>query len=460
MKWQPSAPRLVRGAGVTRRQWMVPALALGGLGAIAACGGPPAAPAGGGGPQPAEQGKVLYWQESASEQAQQLWGTMAASFKEAYPKIEIEFDATPVPPGQSRDDKLLAALAAGTAWDVWQRDIPPSYQQPLVDQKAVLALDEYYASMPNLKRIHPWARNRSKLYGKTWGVPHEVEFIPIFYNKTAWQKGGIREAPKTWDQFIALNQTLKSAGLQPMNIVKGRTNPGHNFSIYLMGLIGKDGFEELLYRDRRWEGHEGVIRAAQTLVDFQKQGFIPLDCQTGTYSVATDFQNGTQAMWGSGTWEVAGLERRRRDTPGFEFDFFIPPQQDSRIKPTITGGLGGGFSIWSQSKQPQAAVTMVDFLMSPTAQKHWIEIMFQVAPVPFKPEDYTVPDVLAGALRTIASGQEMGYNVSVVVPAKFVDVYWDGLVEILNNQLTPRDWAARLQQEWDVARQENRTPKP
>jgi len=98
--------------------------------------------------------------------------------------------------------------------------------------------------------------------------------------------------------------------------------------------------------------------------------------------------------------------------------------------------------------------------MSPAAHKHWIEILFQIAPVPFKPEDYKVPEGMAGALKTIASGQEMGYNVSVVVPAKFVDVYWDGLVDILNEKVTPREWSAKLQQEWDIAKKENRTPKP
>jgi raffinose/stachyose/melibiose transport system substrate-binding protein len=421
---------------------------------LAACGAP------GGGRPAAAEGKVVFWQESTSEPAKQLWTAMTASFKEAHPKIDLQIDATPLAAGQSRDDKLFSTLASGSAWDVWQRDIPPSYQQPLVDKKSVLALDEYYATMPNLKRIHGWARNRSKLFGKTWGVPHEVEFIPIFYNKSAWARAGIKEAPKTWDQFLSLNRTLKASGVQPMNIARGRTNPGHNFSIYLMGLIGKDGFEALLYRDKRWDQSDGVVRAAQTLVDFQKQGWIPQDSQTGDYNVGNDFQNAKQAMWGNGTWAVADYERRKRETPGFDYDFFIPPSQDARIKPTIAGGLGGGFSIWSESKNPQAAVTFLDFLMSPTAQRHWIEILFQVAPVPFKPEEYKVPEGMVSALKTIASGQEMGYNVSVVVPAKFVDVYWDGLVDILSSKVTPREWAGKLQLEWDVAKRENRTPKP
>jgi raffinose/stachyose/melibiose transport system substrate-binding protein len=444
---------------VTRRAFIAGVAGLTGAVGLAGCGAD-GAMGSAGGAKGATKGKVQFWQESTSELARQTWSAMQASFKEAYPNIELQIDATPLASGQSRDDKLFASLGAGTAWDVWQRDIPPSYQQPLVDKKAVLALDEYYSNMPNLKRIHTWARNRSKLFGKTWGVPHEVEFIPVFYNKTAWDRGGIKAAPKTWDEFLKLNATLKSSGTQPMNIARGRTNPGHNFSIYLMGLVGKDGFEDLLYRDKRWDQNDGIVRGAQTLVDFMKQGWIPTDNQTGTHNLNTDFQNGTLAMWGTGTWAVSGFEQRKRETPGFDYDFFIPPSQDAKIKPTLAGGIGGGFSVWSETKDRQAAVAFTDFLMSPAAQKHWIEILFQVAPVPFKPEDYNVPAAMTGALKAIASGQEMGYNVSVVVPAQFVDIYWDGLVGILKQELTPREWAGKLQQEWDIAKKENRTPKP
>ena len=135
---------------------------------------------------------------------------MEGSFKESQPGLQLEIDTTPVPTGQSRDDKLFATLASGTAWDVWQRDIPPSYQQPLVDQKSVLALDEYYASMPNLKRVLPGPAAQQAVR-QDLGVPHEVEFVPVFYNKGAFAKAGIREAPKTWDAFVGLNRTL-SAG--------------------------------------------------------------------------------------------------------------------------------------------------------------------------------------------------------------------------------------------------------
>lgn len=448
-----SAPR------VSRRSVVVGGSALIGAASLGACGygadsDPASAPSG-----MSSTGKVSFWQEGTGDLATSSWKALGASFKESYPKIELQIDDSPVATGQSRDDKLFAALAGGAAWDVWQRDIPPSYQQPLVDKKAVLAMDEYYANLTNLKRVLPWARTRCKLNGKTWGVPHEVEFVPIFYNKAVFERAGIKASPKTWEEFVKILATIKTSGVQPLNIAKSRTNPGHNYSIYLMGLLGKDGFEDLLFRDKRWDQVDAVQRAAETLVEFMKQGWIPSDNQTGTYDLNADLQNGALAMWGNGTWNVAAFEKRKRENPGFDYDFFIPPSQDAKIKPTIAGGIGGGFSVWADTKNREASVYFMDFLMSPAAQKSWIEILFQVAPVPFKAADYKVPNAMAAALTTISSGQEMGYNVSVVVPAKFVDVYWDGLIDVINGKYSSKEWAGKLQQQWDIAKTEGRVGK-
>jgi len=446
------------GAPVTRRRLAAGGAALGAALAGAACAAP------GGEPAPvapgAVAGKVLFWPSPITDLSRPFWQLIQAGFKGAWPNVELTLDDSVLGPGQSRDDKLLGGLASGSAWDVWQRDIPPSYQQVLVDKNAVLSMDEAYASMPNLKRVFPWARTRSKLSGKTWGVPHGVEFGPIWFNKNVFDRVGVKEAPKTWDQFLALQRTLKSAGVLPMNIAAARSQPGHYYSIFLMGLIGKDGLEDLLWRDKRWDGHDGVIRAAQTLVDFERQGWIPADNRTTAYDVMGDFVTGKQAMWGSVGGGGSAFEAARRANPAFDYDFFIPPAQDAKLKPTAAGGLGNGFSVWAQTKSTAAAIALLDYLMSPEAQKGWIEQLFQVAPVPFKPEDYRVPDVFRKWLGTVVGGQEMGYNVSVVVPAKFVDVYWDGLADILNEKLTPRQWSADLQQQWDVAKKEGRVPKP
>jgi ABC-type glycerol-3-phosphate transport system substrate-binding protein len=167
---------------VTRRHHLRTLGGAAGALAQAACAGPDAAA-----PRPAAAGKVLFWQESITPEFQQFWQAAEAAFNQVQPRIELSFDTTPLAQGQTQEQKLLAALASGNAWDAWERIPAPSYMQGLVDQKALLAMDEHYARFPNLKRIHGWARSRSKLFGKTWGVPNEVEFITAFYNRPVFE---------------------------------------------------------------------------------------------------------------------------------------------------------------------------------------------------------------------------------------------------------------------------------
>src|SRR5438093_12715564 len=86
-----------RAAGVSRRWFLGGATAVGGA-LLAACGG-----IGGGStaPQGPVKGKVLFWQESTSDLAKQLWGSMQSTFKDVQPNVELEFGATHVPAGNS-----------------------------------------------------------------------------------------------------------------------------------------------------------------------------------------------------------------------------------------------------------------------------------------------------------------------------------------------------------------------
>jgi len=423
---------------------------------LSACrGGAPSQPAPARSAAPS--GTIEFWAESGSDLARQLWDEMLKSFTQAYPQVTVNVIGPPA--GENREQKLFAALAAGIGPDTWQRDIPPSYQQPLVDAEQVLALDPYYTTMPNLKRIFPWARKRGMINGKTWGVPHEVEFIPVFYNKRVFDELGIRQLPSTYDQLLTLGKTIKAAGVQPLTVATGRASPGHLYSAILMAVIGKDGTEEILYRNGRWDG-EGPTRAAQLIVDLQNLEYLPKDPYDPQWNAGNDFPSGKVAMWPNGTWSLATYERNKQQFLGFDYGYFPFPLVNPNIKLTVAGGIGGGFSVNSKTKNVQASIAWIDHLMSAAAQKLWVEILIQVSPTPFKPEDYQVPEGVRAALRTIATGEEMGYNISVVSPAKFIDEYWDGLKAILQGQMQPKEWTARLQQQWEIAKNEGRVLKP
>lgn len=53
--------------------------------------------------------------------------------------------------------------------------------------------------------------------GKQYGVPYSFYQWGMYYNKDMFDKYGLSE-PKTWDEFLAINETLKNNGIAPIAI--------------------------------------------------------------------------------------------------------------------------------------------------------------------------------------------------------------------------------------------------
>jgi len=415
-----------------------------------------------GGRVPVAQGQakrtVVFWPEANTPAAQKGWDEITAAFGAATPSIEIKRVFQP-----EMTNIIKVALASDSGPDVFQRDIPPSYHQPLVDAGLLRALDDEYKSRPNLQKVFPWARKRGIISGRTWGVPHEVEFIPVFFNKSVFARLGLTELPtKSYDEFLNLCKAIKAAGVTPLGLGgRSRTQPGHLYSELMMLTLGKDGFEEILYGSGRWD-QPAVIEAADRIKQLIDLGYLAKDALAQDLAAAqAGFAAGRFAMWTTGTWQLIGLERSRADNPAFDYDyFFLPPINTALKAPQIAGGIGGGFSISAKAKDLEASTIWIDFLMGPAAQKIWNEVFFQAAPTPFDPAKANLPPVPRKAMTLIARGQELGYNVSVVIPSNVVEVYWNGLQGIMSGQLTPKDWAGKLQVEWEKAKADGRVVKP
>ena len=98
------------------------------------------------------------------------------------------------------------------------------------------------------------------------------------------------------------------------------------------------------------------------------------------------------------------------------------------------------------------AAPFLDWLLSPPVQKAWIEILFQVPPVPFRIEDYKLSDGQRRALGLIHDYEQLGFgwNVDVVMPVEMHKEFWPLLSEVNLGQKTPREMMTRLQQLWET----------
>jgi ABC-type glycerol-3-phosphate transport system substrate-binding protein len=397
-------------------------------------------------PGKAATGKVTFWPEGAGGPWDEFWPKVDSAFRDAFPSVQYTREIRPSRQGQAFLQVLVASAAAGSAPDVYQDDVVLNRLQVTVQAGIPRAVDDLYARMPNLRKIFPWTRNVAQLRGKYWGIPHEVEFVSMFYNKAALERANARSDPQTWDDFTRVSRTLSIGGTLPMLI--GNIGGYRHLHGYLMAAyVGKEGMDEIRAGKARWDSG-GCVDAAQLMVDLSATGILPQDPFDPAWSMPADFYNGNAAQTATGTWAIANYELAKRQSPGFDFGQYPIPSPRRGLKPQLCGGIGGGFSITTQATAPDACAAFIDFLYSPPLQTRWIEDVFRIPPIPFKVEDFTVAPGNRVALELIRQFEQSGIAAAfwMVQTARQFDEYGDLVERVLKKQITPKEMGMRMQQ--------------
>ncbi|MGZ2385951.1 ABC-type glycerol-3-phosphate transport system substrate-binding protein [Rhizobium brockwellii] len=77
-----------------------------------------------------------------------------------------------------------------------------------------LPLDKYYAEYKWNDELLPSAAAFADLYpGGKHGVPFTFKGEAVYYNKKLFEQAGIKEEPKTYEEFLAAADKLKAAGI-------------------------------------------------------------------------------------------------------------------------------------------------------------------------------------------------------------------------------------------------------
>ena len=95
----------------------------------------------------------------------------------------------PVPPGQAYPAVQIAAMAAGTAWDVFETwaDIVEGF----AERGGVLDLERYTKvdlKPEDIKDFYPWQWNAFRLYNIRWGMPKYVNVMTLWVNKDLFEQ--------------------------------------------------------------------------------------------------------------------------------------------------------------------------------------------------------------------------------------------------------------------------------
>ena len=164
--------------------------------------------------------KLVYWTmwNEAEPQGTVIAEAVAAFTKETGIEVELNFN------GREIRKTLQPALDAGETIDVFDEDIERvlntwgNYLLPL-DKYAAKTYSttdgKSYNTMIN-KTLYNLAKELGG--GSVKNIPYQPSAFVTLYNKALFDKAGIMDTPKTWEEFLTACEKLKAIGIPAITV--------------------------------------------------------------------------------------------------------------------------------------------------------------------------------------------------------------------------------------------------
>ncbi|WP_410572331.1 ABC transporter substrate-binding protein [Amycolatopsis sp. cmx-4-61] len=301
-----------------------------------------------------DSGAVTLWMYPViTDQARSVafWHRVETGFeRESGIDLDVELQ-----PWASRQEKLGAALVAGTGPDVvlLQPDMIPQY----VGENVLLPVTDVLAG--GRRPFPPRVVEALTVDGQAYGVPLYRTVTTTVYNRKLFAEAGITDLPRTWDEVEAAAPKLAAHGI-PVLDYAGSTEETLNLTFY--PLLWQAGGRVFTPDGRKsaFASPEGVA-ALRFLADLEKVHGLPPDAATKRTAVAGDaVATGRAAMAHAMTESAA-----RGVIAAFgaqNVAIGLPLRGRSRV----TFGTPGGLSLLRRAKNPDAARKLLAYLMSPS----------------------------------------------------------------------------------------------
>jgi raffinose/stachyose/melibiose transport system substrate-binding protein len=256
-------------------------------------------------------------------------------FEEQHPKYTLEREA--IDPDEM-GKVIPSRLRSDEPPDVFSYDTGPGFGGVLTEAGLLRPLEDAYQQRG--WGIYEWAKQRATYNGTLYGVPDQVEEIVVYYNKDL-----MPEVPETVDELRQIANGLKGRGIIPFAFGNQEQWPaGHMFSTGVSNVLGREGSDDILYADGRWDTPEVEEAIHLFFRDFVQSGYYPEGLSSLSYDEANAlFYTGEAAMNPTGTWLVPEIVQTVQDfggctllvccicyyTRGDEFLLSVPTRKDN-----------------------------------------------------------------------------------------------------------------------------------
>lgn len=186
----------------------------------------------------------------------------------------------------------------------------------------------------------------------------------IYYNKNLFEKAGIMNAPKTFEEFVSNCEALKGAGIVPL-VTGGPEKPWMTGMLWSetmitagMSTVSSNYMDSFINGSLKWNGPE----FKKTLTDWKQlvdAGYYHKGSFSFSYAQACDeFKSGNAAMICNGSWFAKDLDS---SDLGFEVGYMPLPYPNELNY--FSSAMSQPIAVSNQSENKEAAFAFVKFLI-------------------------------------------------------------------------------------------------
>jgi len=305
----------------------------------------------------AEKIKLEFFQ--SKEEVVDLFDELIEKFEKEHPDIDIEQNCVPSP-GVVLKSRLvkndipdILAIGGDSAYGEIAR------AGVLVDFSGDLILEKVHEAY--VEMIDKIAKTETKN-----GVPYAANANTVLYNVKKFKDLGIN-APKTWDEFIAICEKIKASGEVPLYLTfKTAWTIMVPFNSIVANIQGDDFIEKRLKNETSFAERYGeVAEKLLALLDYGHDDNFGVGYDDGN----TSFANGKSFMLIQGIWAISSVKRAN---PDIEIGVFALPVRDKYEDNRLVSGVDTVLGISNSTKYPEAAKEFVQFLIKEENIQYYI----------------------------------------------------------------------------------------
>lgn len=348
---------------------------------------------------------------STGDEVDAVFSDLKARYEKKYPDREVQLII------QENDTYetgigLQTLLSSRTPPDVYF-ERPGARLQERIDEGNAADITEAVNGPAFAGRFDPAAYKNMQFDGKTYMVPWSGDVTNVFwYNEKVFTDNNITP-PTTWDEFLAVCQKLKDAGVTPL--VEGNKDKwtvGSIASHLAARVAGDDVYASTIVGDAPMNSPE-MVAAFAKLRALWDGGFINKSVNAmGDEEANTQFLLGKAAMIGIGSWLVPEQLEQAKD---LEMGFFNLPTMDGAGNQESVLGVTTGFIVNGKSEHQQEAIDWLAMMSDKETTKQFAEAGL----VPMTVDPFAGVDADA---NTVAMAEMLSTAPVTVTPADNIDV--------------------------------------